>query len=205
MFTYGLLCLTYGLLCLTSGSSAFCNQLSSMPLYYACLARLLCLPGLLCLLLPSMPTRSPAPVSTYTESICLVILPHVLPSLLPTVPSVVFMYSTYIIYIVSYAYLVCYDYMLVMPKCLLCPPMRSAMVCPTMPTHSLLPTLSSAPAVPMCLSSNLCLILSNNIVLLYSLLCFSSVQHFKCTLMFSYVTYLDTYFKKHVQNAIAMP
>ena len=84
-----------------------------MPLYYAYLARLLCLPSLLCLLLSSMPTRSPAPVSTYTESICLVILPGVLPSLLPTVPGAVFMYSTYIV--VSYACLVCYGYMLVMP------------------------------------------------------------------------------------------
>ena len=36
------------------------------------LARLLCLPGLLCLLLSSMPTWSPAPVSICTESVCLV-------------------------------------------------------------------------------------------------------------------------------------
>ena len=90
-----------------------------MPLYYAYLAQLLYLPSLLCLLLSSMPTQSPAPASTYTESICLVILPGVLPSLLPTVSSAVFMCSTYII--VSYAYLVCYDYILGMPTCLLCP------------------------------------------------------------------------------------
>ena len=63
-----------------------------MPLYYAYLAQLLYLPSLLCLLLSSMPTQSPAPASTYTESICLVILPGVLPSLLPTVPSAMFMY-----------------------------------------------------------------------------------------------------------------
>ena len=111
--TYGLLCLAYGLLCLTSRSSAFCNQLSSMPLYYAYLGPLLCLPSLLCLLLPSMPTRSPAPVSTYTESICVVILPRVLPSLLPTV---VFLYTQPILYIWSPM-----PTLSVMTKCLLCP------------------------------------------------------------------------------------
>ena len=106
---YSLLCLPIvSYVCLTSRLSAFFNQLSSMHLYYAYLTQLLYLASLLCLLLSSVPTRSPTPVSTCTESICLVILPGVLPSLLPTVPSAVFMYSTYII--VSYAYLVCYDY-----------------------------------------------------------------------------------------------
>ena len=81
-----------------------------MPLYYAYLTQLLYLPGLLCLLLSSMPTQSL--VSACMELICQVILPSV-PSLLPTVPSAVFMYSTYII--VSFAYLVCYDYILFMP------------------------------------------------------------------------------------------
>ena len=99
---------------LPTWASIFCYVcLWSPACGYAYLARLLCLPGLLCLLLSSMPTRSPAPVSTCTELICLVILPGVLPGLLPTVPSAVFMYSTYIM--VSYACLVCYDYKLVMP------------------------------------------------------------------------------------------
>ena len=53
-------------------------------------------------------------MSTCTELICLVILPTVLPSLLPTQCCVyVFMYSTYII--VFYAYLVCYDHIPVTP------------------------------------------------------------------------------------------
>ena len=110
-----------------------------MPLCY-----LLCLPGLLCLLLSSMPTRSPVPVSACTESICLVILPGVLPGLLPAVPGAVFMYSAFIV--VFCACLVCYGYVLVMPihaVSVVCSWL--AMVCPAVPARSPLPALSSAP------------------------------------------------------------
>ena len=153
-----------------------------MPLCYVYLAQLLCLLGLLCLLLSSMPTQSPASVSTCTESICLVILPGVLPGLLPTVPSAVFMWSTYIISPMPALF--------VMTICLLCPPMWSAlpawlaMVCPAMPAWSPPPAWSSTHMLgllPTCLSGHLCLIL----VLLYTLLCVGCVQHFMCTLMFS--------------------
>ena len=152
-----------------------------MPLYYAYLTKLLYLPSLLCLLLSSMPTQSL--VSTCMELICQVILPSVLPSLLPTVPSAVLMYSTYII--VSYAYLVCYDYIH-----LLCSTMQpalptwSAMVCPTMPAQFLLPTWSSTTMLGLlCLRASP---VTYALSYIYSLLCFGFVQHFRCSLMFSY-------------------
>ena len=175
----------YSLLHLTYRSSAFCKQLSSMPLCYAYLAQLLCLPSLLCLLLSSMPTQSPTPLSACTESVCIVFLPSVLPNLLSTVPSDVFMQSTY--FIVSYDYLVCYDYMLVMPTHAVSIAYLVIYGLLAMLARFPLPALSSIPtyawyAVPMCLSSHLCLIL----VLQYSLLYFGSVQHFMFTLMFSY-------------------
>ena len=150
--------------------------------------------SLLCLLLSSMHTQSPAPVSTCTESICLVILPSVLHSLPPTVCIAVFMYSTYIYY-GSYAYLVCYDYILVMPTdaVSIAYLVSYGLPCYAYPVTSayLVFYTYAWSAVPTCLSSHLCLIL----VLLYSLLCFGSVQHFMCTLMFNYVMQLDTYIR----------
>ena len=101
----------------------------------------------------------------------------------PTVPSAVFMYSTFII--VSYAYLVCYDYILVMPThvvsiaCLISYALPYY-ACPVSSTYLVFYTYAWY-AVPTCLSSHPCIIL----VLLYSLLWFGSVQHFMCTVMFS--------------------
>ena len=152
-----------------------------MPLYYAYLTQLLYLPNPLCLLLSSMPTQSL--VSTCMELICQVILPSVLPSLLPAVPSAVLMYSIYII--VSYPYLVRYDYILFMPT-------HAASIaylvsyglpyyaCPVSTTYLVFYNYAWS-AVPRCLSGDLCLILY-----IYSLLCFGSAQHFRCSPMFSY-------------------
>ena len=132
-----------------------------MPLYYAYLTQLLYLPGLLCLLLSSMPTQSL--VSTCMELICQVILPSVLPSLLPTVPSAVFMYSTYII--VSYAYLICYDYILFMPTHVasIAYPVSYSYglpyyACLVSSTYLVFYNYAWS-AVPTCLSGDLCLIL----------------------------------------------
>ena len=154
-----------------------------MPLYYAYLTQLLYLPGLLCLLLSSMPTQSLA--STCMELICQVILPSVLPiaSLLLTVPSAVFMYSTYII--VSYAYLVCYDYILFMPIhvasiAYLVSYGLPCYACPVSSTYLVFYNYAWS-AVPTCLSGDLCLILYN--IVSYALVLYSISGVHLCLVM----------------------
>ena len=157
---------TYGFLRVTYGSSALCNQLSSIwPGCCACLVFsayycLLCLHG-------------PLPLCLYAQN----------------------RYVWYPAWMcsASYACLVCYGYVLVMPTHVVS---IACLVGCGLPCHAC-PVASAClvfytyawSAVPTCLSGHLCLIL----VLLYSLLCFGSVQHFMFTLMFSYVMQLDNY------------
>ena len=105
-------------------------------------------------------------VSTCMKLICQVVLPSVLPSLLPSVPSAVCMYLTYIM--VSYAYLVCYDYILFMPTHV------ASIACLAsygLPYYACLVSSTylvfynyAWSAVPTCLSGDLCLILYTYIV-----------------------------------------